>query len=201
MFFNNEQTTAQMSQLYEEARQWWSLQKQYVSLNSAEILARLFSAIALWAILILVGSMVLLFASFALAYWLGELLDSTMLGFVIIAAVLFLAVAMVWAKRRAWIIFPTTRFMVKLFVSQLAVPTQEGITMEKQHLREQLDENQEEMRDSARGLLSPSSQPKNGWETASNLFQNGYTIFRGVQIGVSAVAAARALFKLGRKRK
>ena len=201
MLFSNEQTTAQMSQLYEEARLWWGLQKQYVSLSTTEILTRLLSAIALWGVLILVGSMVLLFASFALAYWLGELLDSTMLGFGILAIVLLLAVMLVYTNRRSWIIGPITRFMVSLFVSSLKVPTQEGIALEKERVGQQLEQNQTEIRESASSLLAPATEARNGWESAVGLLQNGMTIFRGVQIGLGAVAAFRRIFKPRRKKR
>lgn len=201
MLFSNEQTTAQMSQLFGEARQWWELQKQYLSLHGTEILTRLFSAIALWAILILVGAMVLLFGSFALAFWLGDLLGSTMLGFGIIAVVLLLAVMLVWANKRSWIVLPITRFMVSLLVSELAVPTQEGVALEKEHVRKQLENSQGEMRQTASNILSPATEARNGWDNAMGLFQNGMTIYRGVQIGLGAVAAFRSFFKLGKKRR
>jgi len=201
MLFSSEHTTAQMSLLFEEARQWWGLQKQFVSLSATEVLTRLFSAIALWTILILVGSMVLLFASFALAYWLGDLLGSTMLGFGIIAAGLLLLVTLVWANRRAWIVVPTTRFMVSLFVSSLKVPTQEGIAMEKERVGQQLEENQTALRDTAGSMLAPAAEARNGWESATNLLQNGMTIFRGVQIGLGAVAAFRRVFGRSRRRR
>ena len=81
MTFSNEQTTSRMSQLFEQARRYLTLQKDYLSLNSVEILTRLFSAIALAAILILVGFLVILFGSFALAYWIGGMLGSHILGF------------------------------------------------------------------------------------------------------------------------
>ena len=201
MLFTNEQTTAQLGQLMEEAQQWWRLQKNYVGLQGTQILTRLFSAIALWAILILVGSMVLLFASFAVAYWLGELLGSTMLGFAIIAATLFLAVMLFYVNRYNWIVKPTTRFMVSLFVSHIAVPTEEGVAMEKEHVRQQLQQSQEQLKDTAGDILTPASEPRSGWEHAGYLLQNGMTIFRGVQIGLGAITAFRKVFKLGRKRK
>lgn len=201
MLFSNEQTTAQMSQLFEEARQWWGLQKQFVSLHATEVLTRLFAAIALWGILILVGSMVLLFGSFALAYWLGEMLNSTMLGFGIIALVLLLAVMLVYANRRNWILLPITRFMVSLLVSSVKVPTLEGIALEQERVGQQLEQNQATLRDTAGTLLVPAAEARNGWESAANLLQNGMNIYRGVQIGLAAVAAFRRIFSPRRRKR
>ena len=72
------------------------MQKQYLSLHAAEVLTRLLSMVVLLIILILVGSMVLLFGSFAVAYWLGELLDSTLLGFAVIACLLLVMSLLVY---------------------------------------------------------------------------------------------------------
>lgn len=201
MTFTNEQTTSRMSQLFEQARRYFALQKDYLSLNSVEILTRLFSAIALAAILILVGFLVILFGSFALAYWIGELLGSHILGFLIIAGVLLLGTLLVYTNRKAWIILPTTRFMVGLLASKLTHPTAEAIAMEKEHLRQELNDNQGEMKDTANTLLAPLPEARNKWESASNLLQNGWTIFRGLQIAISAIEATRRVFGLGKKKK
>lgn len=199
--FNNERMTTQMEQLLGEGRRYWELQKQYLSLHSAEILTRLLSTIVLLLILILVGSMVLLFASFALAYWLGELLGSSILGFGIISAVLLLLVLLIYAKRQDWIVRPTTRFMVGLLATSLTVPSQEAITLEKEHLRQQLEENQRTIKETTNNLLSPLPQARNKWDNASNWIQNGMAIFKGIQIGVSAFAAMRTIFKIGRHKR
>ena len=201
MMFANEKTTAQIGQLFDEAKRYWELQKQHLSLNSVEILTRLFSTLVLVLILILVGSLVLLFGSFALAYWLGELLDSMLLGFGIIACILLLLALMVYANRRSWIVRPTTQFMVSLLASSLAVPTQDGITIEKAHLRKQMDENLRDLKESANTLLAPLPAAKNRWDNASFWFQNGMNLYRGIQLGASAIVALLSIFKFGRKRK
>ena len=200
MLFTSQQTTEQMTRLFQEGRSYWQLQKQYLSLHSAEILSQLFSKVALWAILILVGFVVLLFASFALAIWIGGLLDSQMAGFAIIAALLSIGALLVYVNRVSWIVVPTTRFMVKLLASNLRAPTREAIDIEKQHLRQQLTQNQDEMRSTASNLLTPLPEARNKWENATNLLQNGVSVFRGIQIGLSVIAAARSLFKIGKRK-
>ena len=201
MTIANEQTTSRMSQLLEQARQYFTLQKNYLSLHGVEILTRLFSAIALAAILILVGFLVILFGSFALAYWIGELLDSQILGFVIIAGVLLLTAMLIWANRMAWIVMPTVRFMIGLLATEVAQPTLEGVVAEKKRLEEQLTDSQSEMKDNAHQLLAPEPEARDRWDYAINLFHNGLTIFRGVQLGLSFIEATRRIFGLGRKRR
>ena len=194
MGITNEKTTTQMSQLFEQIRRYLSLQKSYLSLQSVEVLTHLFTAVALTAIFILVGFLVILFGSFALAYWIGELLNSHILGFAIIAGVLLLSALLVWFNRTSWIILPTTRFMINLLSTHVVYPTQEGIAMEKEILHKQLDENQADIKETTANIFAPQAAARNRWESASNLLQNGMTIFRGVQIGLSAITAARHLF-------
>lgn len=201
MTIANEQTTSRMSQLIEQARQYFTLQKNYLSLHGVEILTRLFSAIALAAILILVGFLVILFGSFALAYWIGELLDSQILGFVIIAALLLLTAVLIWANRMAWIVMPTVHFMIGLLATEVVQPTLEGVVAEKKRLEEQLSDSQLEMKDNAHQLLVPQPEARDRWEYAINLFHNGLTIFRGVQLGLSFIEATRRIFGLGKKRR
>ena len=201
MTITNEQTTSRMSQLLEQARQYFTLQKNYLSLHGVEILTRLFSAIALAAILILVGFLVILFGSFSLAYWIGELLDSHVLGFAIIAVVLLLAAILIWANRMAWIVMPTVHFMIGLLATEVVQPTLEGVVAEKKRLEEQLADSQSEMKDNAHQLLAPQPEARDRWDYAMNLFHNGLTIFRGVQLGLSFVEATRRIFGLGRRRR
>ena len=201
MTITNEQTTSRMSQLLEQARQYFTLQKNYLSLHGVEILTRLFSAIALAAILILVGFLVILFGSFSLAYWIGELLDSHVLGFAIIAVVLLLAAILIWANRMAWIVMPTVHFMIGLLATEVVQPTLEGVVAEKKRLEEQLADSQSEMKDNAHQLLAPQPEARDRWDYAMNLFHNGLTIFRGVQLGLSFVEATRRIFGIGRKRR
>lgn len=199
MLFTSEQLTNRLEQLFHEGRQYWDLQKQYLSLHAAEILTRLLSTLVLLLVLILVGSLVLLFGSFAVAYWLGELLDSTLLGFAIIAGLLLVISLLVYSNRKSWIYIPMTRFVVSLLVSGLPAPSQEAVTMEKAHLREKLDENERELKNTATTLLEPAPAAKNKWDNASNLLQHGLTIYRGVQIGVSLISALRRVFKVKRR--
>lgn len=197
----DEQTTARMGQLFEQVRTYFTLQKEYLSLHGVELLTRLFSAIALAAILILVGFLVVLFGSFALAYWIGSLLGSQVLGFGIIAAALLLCALFVWANRGVLIIKPTIHFMIGLLATHVVFPTIEGVQAEKARLDDQLKDNQSQMHDTASAILAPRPEARNRWESASNLFQNGMTIFHGVQIGLSIISAARHIFGIGRKRR
>ena len=201
MGLTNEQTTSQFTHLFQQVKDHLTLQKELLSLNSAQVLTRLFSAILLWTVLLLVGSMVLLFAGFALAYWLGTLLNNEVLGFAIVAGGLLLVSFIFYVNRKAWVVVPTTQFIVSLLASALTQPTEEGLAQEKERVTQKLEENQNEIKETANRLMAPMPAARNRWESAANLLQNGWNIYRGLQMGLSAIAAIRSVFGLGRKRR
>ena len=145
--------------------------------------------------------MVLLFAGFALAYWLGTLLNNEVLGFAIVAGGLLLVSFIFYVNRKAWVVVPTAQFIVSLLASALTQPTEEGLAQEKERVTQKLEENQNEIKETANRLMAPIPAARNRWESAANLLQNGWNIYRGLQMGLSAVAAIRSVFGLGRKRR
>jgi len=200
MNITNEQTTSQFTHLFEQVRDYLTHQKDLLSLNTVQVLTRLFSMLLLWTVLLLVGSLVILFASFALAYWLGNLLGNNVLGFVIIAGVLLLSACIFYLNRRTWVFTPIMGFMVSLLASYLTPPTEEAVVLEKERLTQKIEEEQHEIKETTNTLMNPVHTARNRWESAANLLQNGWNIYRGLQLGLSAVAAIRRVFGLGRKR-
>lgn len=201
MLFDNGTTTEQLTALITEARDFFRLQSKHIALQTTEVLTRLLAAIALWGTIVLIGSLVLLFGSFALAYSLGNLLGSAVWGFAIIAAVLLLLCFIVYANRTAWIVVPVAKFMVSLFASSMQNASREAVAMEKARVQADLDKCQTELHQTASSLFTPQPETRDNWERATRLVSNSMSIYRGVQFGLSAITAFRTVFKLGRKRR
>lgn len=201
MLFGKGQTTEQMTNLFSEARNYLDLQRRNLSLETTEVLTRLLTGIALWGIIILVGAIILLFASFALAYLLGNWLGNEVWGFAIIAGVLLIITLLIYVNRTAWIAIPVGKFMISLFASKLQGQSREAVALEKAHVQDKLDESQAQMRNTANALFTPEPESKNRWERASRLVSNGVDIYRAVQYGLSAIAAISTVFGLGLGRK
>ena len=203
MFFS-EQNTDQMHQLLEEGKEYLSLQKRYWGLQTAEMLTKLLTAIAVWAIIILGGTIVLLFTSFALAFWIGKLLDSSIAGFAIMAGVTALLIVIVYANRKTWIMAAIARFVVNLTAPPAANETYaqsaELTSAERMKTGTELTLRRTQIRQSAQALLEPTAKAKNKWESASNLLHNGMAIYKGLQLGVSVIAAIRVMLG-GKKRR
>ncbi len=114
--FGIEDYTESLRKFWQETKSYLELQKEYLTLDAAEKLIVLLSAAALGAICLVIGAMALFFLLFALAAWVGQLSGSVALGFLIMGVVLLLLMAVVYFKRKQWIIQPLARLVVGLFV-------------------------------------------------------------------------------------
>lgn len=114
--FGIEDYTESLRKFWQETKSYLELQKEYLTLDAAEKLIVLLSAAALGAICLVIGAMALFFLLFALAAWVGQLSGSVALGFLIMGVALLLLMAVVYFKRKQWIIQPLARLVVGLFV-------------------------------------------------------------------------------------
>lgn len=116
--FSNNKNIESIGQLFLEVKKYLELQKEYVKLDAAEKLTITLSTILIVAVLLLLGSIVLLFLTFALAYYLGNVLGSLPIGFSIIAAFVLLLAAIFYLNRNRMVIQPLARFMTKLIITK-----------------------------------------------------------------------------------
>jgi len=99
-----------------ELKHYLNLQKKYLAIDAAEKITRFLSAVTIAAICILLGGIILLFFTFALAYWIGDLLNSLPLGFLSMVVIVALLLLLFYCKRNAWVIQPLARMAAKIFV-------------------------------------------------------------------------------------
>lgn len=104
-------------ELFLLVKEYIQKQKESISLGAAESMARLLFALTLGFLLFLLGSIVLLLGSFALAFWLNEVMDSTTIGFAILAGAIFMLTIILWLMRRRWILQPIAKLMVHIFIN------------------------------------------------------------------------------------
>jgi len=105
----------QFKRLFEQVKVYFNLRISYLRLYIAEYLIRFFSSLVLWMVIFLFLFFVLVFSSFAFAYWFGEITGRWSMGFLIVAGFyIFLALVM-YLFRRQIIVKPFT----KLIISQM----------------------------------------------------------------------------------
>jgi len=73
-----------------DAKGWFHAQKAYLKLSATEAAGRTVGAMAVWMIMALLATIVVLLFAVALAIWLGQLLESYALGFLSAGGVLLL---------------------------------------------------------------------------------------------------------------
>jgi len=108
--------TEDIREIILEVKHYLSLQKKYLAIDAAEKITKILSVVTIAAICILLGSTILLLGTFALAYWVGDLLNSLPSGFAIMAIVVALILVLFYSKRNVWVIQPLARMMAQLFV-------------------------------------------------------------------------------------
>ena len=118
--FSNSKNIESIGKLLLEFKKYLELQKEFVKLDATEKMTVILSAILIVTVLLLLGSIVLLFLTFALAYYLGDVLGSFSLGFGLISAFILLLTVIFYLNRNRMVIQPMARFMTKLILTKEA---------------------------------------------------------------------------------
>ncbi|MGM9620043.1 MAG: phage holin family protein [Bacteroidaceae bacterium] len=105
-----------MGALAEEVKRYLRLQKRYMALDAVERMTRLFSAVGVTVVCLILGAMVLFFTLYALAEWAGALLGYATVGFLVVAALLALLAIVFYSHRQQWVVQPLARLMAGLFL-------------------------------------------------------------------------------------
>ena len=116
--FSNSKNIESIGKLLLEFKKYLELQKEFVKLDATEKMTVILSAILIVTVLLLFGSIVLLFLTFALAYYLGDVLGSLSLGFGLISAFILLLTVIFYLNRNRMVIQPMARFMTKLILTK-----------------------------------------------------------------------------------
>lgn len=116
--FSNIKNIESIGKLLLEFKKYLELQKEFVKLDATEKMTVILSAILIVTVLLLLGSIVLLFLTFALAYYLGDVLGSLSLGFGLISAFILLLTVIFYLNRNRMVIQPMARFMTKLILTK-----------------------------------------------------------------------------------
>lgn len=102
--------------LYRVVVQYLRLLLEDARLSAAEKLTRLFAGMALTAVLLIFGTMVILFVSFAVSMLLAEVI-SELGAFLLVAAFYVIALLIIILFRRVLIEDPIARFISKLILT------------------------------------------------------------------------------------
>ena len=110
--------TDNLQSLWTEVKNYLELQKQYLTMDTAEKMTVLLSAVSTAVVCLALGAMALFFLLFALASWFGQMIGNMFVGFLIMGILLLLMMVIAFAKRKQWILQPIARLVVGLFIHE-----------------------------------------------------------------------------------
>lgn len=116
MMFSDDQSIETLQQLFLEFRKYLKLQKEYTILEVTEKVSKLISALILFLVIVILGTVALFYASFALAYILEPLVGSLMLSYSILACFHILLVIVAIIYRKQLIINPMVNYIARIFI-------------------------------------------------------------------------------------
>ncbi len=116
--FSGKKHIESIGKLFLEFKNYLELQKEFIKLDATEKLTVILSATLITLVILILGSITLLFLIFALAYYLGDALGSLSLGFALVAAFLLLATIVFYLNRNRMIVQPIARFVTKLILTK-----------------------------------------------------------------------------------
>ena len=115
--FLKEDSINNFKELFAEIKKYLDLQKQYAKLELTEKLSVLIATLVIGGIVLAIGTIALLYLSFALAYVLAEYVGGMGTSLAIIATILLLILLIIYLARKSLIINPVINFLAKLFLN------------------------------------------------------------------------------------
>lgn len=103
-------------ELWAELKKYLTLQIDYAKLTTVEKLVVLLSAIAMVAVMLILGACVLFYLSFAVVFMLSDAIGSTWGAYLIVSGIFMVLMLVVYAMRQKLILDPVSRFLTRLFL-------------------------------------------------------------------------------------
>lgn len=103
-------------ELWAELKKYLTLQIDYAKLTTVEKLVVLLSAIAMVAVMLILGACVLFYLSFAVVFMLSDAIGSTWGACLIVSGIFLVLMLVVYALRQKLILDPVSRFLTRLFL-------------------------------------------------------------------------------------
>ena len=104
-----------IAQLVEIIKHYLGRQKEYLKLDVIDKIVRLLTFAALVIVFVLILVAIMMYLSFALAFWLASY-TGTALAFLVVGGIHILLMIVIFIFRKEWIEKPLVRFLVNLML-------------------------------------------------------------------------------------
>lgn len=116
MFLKKENIES-FKQLIAEVKRYLKLQREYTKIEITEKLSVLISVLVMATVFILIGTIALLYFSFALAYYMADFVGGLSNSLAIMGGILLILIFIIYLFRKRWIINPIVNFLAQLFLN------------------------------------------------------------------------------------
>lgn len=113
--FSNDNNIETIAQMVEQAKKYLSLKSEYYRLSTVEKTVRLLTVLAMTFVLAVLLMLVLIYFSFALAYFIGSFIGNAW-GFLIVGGIYMAVLIAFIIFRKKWIERPLVRFLASLLM-------------------------------------------------------------------------------------
>lgn len=103
-------------------------QKENITLGATENAIKLFYVASMGLIVFMLSSIILLLASFALAFWINDITGSNIIGFGSLAGAILVLTLLLWFKRKQWVLQPIARMIVRILLDNTPTETNNSTT-------------------------------------------------------------------------
>ncbi len=123
---SSDQNIELLSQLLADIKKYLELRGECMKIDLVHKLCKLFTALVLGAVFFLIGALALLFLTFFLVDFLSPYVGGEVVSNALIVGMYLLLGLLVYAKRRAWVETPLTRFIARTILTDPFSKSAEG---------------------------------------------------------------------------
>ncbi|MBQ9287589.1 MAG: phage holin family protein [Bacteroidaceae bacterium] len=113
---SSEKNINSLTDLFTDVKEYFLLQKEYVTLDVVEKLTILLSAIALGFVLMCLGLLVLFYLSFTLIYMISPAVGGPTVAFAIMTCIHLVIAAIIYVNRQKLVIAPITKGVASILI-------------------------------------------------------------------------------------
>jgi len=114
---SSEKTINSLTDIFTDVKEYFLLQKEYVTLDVVEKLTILLSAIALGFVLMCLGLLVLFYLTFTLIYLIAPAVGGPTVAFAIMTCIHLAIAVIIYINRQKLIIAPITKGVASILIS------------------------------------------------------------------------------------
>lgn len=115
---SNDKNIERIADFVEEAKEWFTLRKEYTKLDIIDKVVRICTVLTLTFVFAILILLILTYFSFAAAYFIADLIESTPLAFCCVSLFYIFMLFVIYKNKSSWIERPMVKFLVSIMLEE-----------------------------------------------------------------------------------